>query len=268
MYFEIKYRGKSSEDFNIAVFTDNTDTHNSGLTRTVTKGAISDINLFPAYSYAVFDNDFSFNLQMLKKDNTAFSDIEKRKINSWLTSCKYSSELEIIYKDCRGNEKNKIFYKGHFTNITYEIGNGGVIIIKTVFSSDTLYGYIKETLSISNETEYIFEIDSDVDDCIYPTLTLSWTGNSDMINLLIKNNNAPNSAMNINLYKNIPAVIDCERMIIKSDSYKFSDFGWDDTGKMNWFKLVNGVNTIITEHICDITLDFKIPIKAGEPYEF
>lgn len=67
MYFEIKYRGKSSEDFNAVVFTNNTDTHNSGLTRTVTKGVISDINLFPSYSYAVFNNDFSFNLQMFKK---------------------------------------------------------------------------------------------------------------------------------------------------------------------------------------------------------
>lgn len=269
MYFEIKYRGKSSEDFNAVIFTNNTDTHNSGLTRTVTKGVISDINLFPSYSYAVFNNDFSFNLQMFKKDNTVFSEGEKRKINSWLTSCKYSSELEIIYKDCKGNEQSKIFYKGHFTDVTYEIGNGGIVILKTVFSSDTPYGYIKNTLSLSSdETEHTFEIDSDVDDYIYPTITLSWTGDEDMINLLIKNDNAVNSAMNINLYKGIPAVIDCERMVIKSDSYKFSDLGWNETGDMNWLRLINGTNTIITDHACDVTLDYKIPIKAGEPYEF
>lgn len=150
MYFEIKYRGKSSEDFNAVVFTNNTDTHNSVLTRTVTKGVISDINLFPSYSYAVFNNDFSFNLQMFKKDNTFFSETEKKKINSWLTSCKYSSELEIIYKDCKGNEQNNIFYKGHFTDVTYEIGNGGIVILKTVFSPDTPYcAYLRITSCLS-----------------------------------------------------------------------------------------------------------------------
>lgn len=267
MYFEIKYRGKSSEDFNTVVFTDNTDTHNSGLKKTVTKGVISDINLFPSYSYAIFDNDFEFNIQLLKNDDTTFSEHEKRKICAWLTSCKYSSELELIYKDCENEEKNKIFYKGHFTDVTYEIGSGGVVIIKALFQSDSIYGYLKASEKFS-ETKHSFEIDSDTDDYIYPVITLLWNGDDDMINCLIKNDNAVNSAMNINLYKGIPLIVDCGCMMIKTDTYKFSDLGWTNSGNMNWLKLVNGRNTIITDHECNITLEYKIPMKVGEPYEF
>ena len=266
MITKITYRNKSSDDYGLLYCTfEPKNELESGLSRTVTKGSINEHRFTPSYSYAVYDNSFSFQITFIQKNESAFSKSQIRTINKWLTGSRYSSELICT----TGNDET--IYKGVFTGCQYKTGSTGVIGLIYTFENDSPFAYKRCNLinTITEPTNISINCDSDCDEnYIYPKISI--TPASSYTTFILTNTSDNNNHMNITLKNNTTYVIDCQNQIITNNSFpiSFEDIGWDYLDDIYWLRLINGNNIININLPCDINISYLSPIKAGEIYDY
>lgn len=139
--YRIKFRGKTNIDFDVivgAAFDSDHGNTESFLVKESTSSNTYDGSRRNIHGYHYTDvMNVSFTL--IKQDYTDITDLERRKIYSWLTGSNKVEEL-IIYKD----DSEEVAYRlmGNFTSIEhYKLGNGRDVGVIVNFEHIAPYAY-------------------------------------------------------------------------------------------------------------------------------
>lgn len=213
-----------------------------------------------------YDELFSPQFTIVKKDFSDFTQEEVRKVLKYLTSTDKPALLEVYYDD----NSNVVDWAcvGGFTNIeTYKIANSRTVGIIAQFEAITPYAMsdIWSFTKTADKTSFDpITIDTDDNRPIYPSLVIRSNGTD--VKFINKHTHLgePQTYSSITLTNNASGEeinIDGANKIISSSSTKRifgDDFNW------KWLELFDGKNEITVEGDCEVTLKYRTVVKCGE----
>lgn len=246
-----------------------------GLSREIQKGGTT-ITRPIANEYGTTSNNYSFEYCLLKSDFEPFTDEEQIKVERWLTSPKYSTDL-VVY-DAEDNEV--CIYCGLFTNTSWIPHSKGYVAVNFTFECNSAYPFKQytKTYSITSPITIILNCESDeLNEYVYPILTIEEKRETAFID--IKNKTDNNNTMSIRAYDRLAMTFDCQHCIPTDERnvgiISYADLGWDDVGNIYWLRLLPGDNeleiSIYTkdgngqrtdiESVADISISYRCPYK-------
>ena len=175
--YRIKFRGKTNIDFDVivgAAFDSDHGSTESFLVKESTSSNTYDGSRRNVHGYHYTDvMNVSFTL--IKQDYTDITDLERRKIYSWLTGSNKVEEL-VIYKD----DSEEVSYRlmGNFTNIEhYKLSNGRDVGVTVNFEHISPYAYsIPKTITKTITQPEIITLNCHTDvyeKPLYPRITIT-----------------------------------------------------------------------------------------------
>ena len=226
------------------------------LGREIIKGNLNSERYSPNYITSLFNENVNFDVFIFKKNQTAFTEEEQRKLTKLLTNVRTPKWMSTYDSD-----DNLIAnYKGLFTQIRYELFSGlmGFVVH---FENDSPYDYdIVKGKTLSDSGEIIIE--SDADEKIYPTIIV--TG------MVGKTFTISQNDKSITLYgMGTPLYIDCKKCMIYTSKgicdYKTLGVA---PNELYWFSLKDGVNHFeciseSTDIKDKVTFDYIVPQKRA-----
>ena len=233
------------------------------------------IRRFITNEYGTTAEHLQFEYGLIKcGKNTSFTRDEQRIIETWLTSPKFSSELQIL------DEYGYVRYKflGLFTNTNwYFDGDDTFVGCSFTFDVNGRYPYehYNHVFTTNNNTvngqtiETVIDCKSDeLEEYIYPTIKVKPLDYSANVSFLIRNN-TENKQMEVDSgTRSSSLLIDCDKCITCWDGNydsiaTFEDLGWEDVGEIYWLRLFPGENsiTIQSEANLEFTISYDAPIK-------
>lgn len=231
----------------------------TGLARELSLGEKTITRPVPVQYGTIYSESITFDIAMIKCDNTAFSNDEQRIINRWLTSPKLPQWTTFSIGGV------ETMYRGNFTDVRWKSGGQGLIGVVCTFQADSPYAWKQYDVSksISGTQTFTVSCDSDeLEEYIYPVITISTNSKS---TIKITNNTDNGKFMQLSVLANLPVTMDCEHCIVKDSTnngvFTFEDIGWTDVGNVYWLRLLPGNNSITVSGSCSINLSYKCPQK-------
>lgn len=221
-----------------------------------------------------FDELFSPQFTIVKKDFSDFSQSEVRTVLKYLTQTDKPALLEVSYDkdDEVTTEENRDFCAiGGWTNIeTYKIANSRTVGILATFEAITPYAMSPlYEVEISEKDNYkkTIKINTDDNQPIYPCITIQQSGTAGDIKIINQHSylNKPSTPITTTVKNNGQTekiMLDGTNRIIHSSNTK-RIFG-DDFVDWTWLPLYDGDNEITVEGNCDVTFEYRTVIKCGE----
>lgn len=215
-----------------------------------------------------FDELFSPQFTIVKKDFSDFTQEEVRKVLKYLTITDKPALLEVYYDGA----SNVVDWAciGGFTSIEmYKIANSRTVGIVaqfeaiTPFAMSDIYTITKTITSADNKIT--INIDTDDNKPVYPRVTIQTNGNDiKFINTHTDFFNVSNSYNSLELTNNASTetvTVDGANQIIKT-SLTRRIFG-DDFNRV-WLELYDGKNELTVDGNCTVTLTWRESRKVGE----
>jgi hypothetical protein len=217
-----------------------------------------------------FDELFSPQFTIVKRDFSDFTQEDVRKVLKYLTSTDRPALLEVYYD----GESNIVDWAciGGFTSIEmYKIANNRTVGVVakfeaiTPFAMSDLYTVTKTITSTDNKIT--INIDTDDNKPVYPSVTIKnpatnitfrnvhtdFVNQSTVLSPVIIKNNISSETM----------VLDGTNRIVSSTRIGGRTFG-DDFENWRWLELRDGKNEITVEGNCEVTLKWRCVRKVGE----
>ena len=238
------------------------------LGREIIKGEVNSERYSPNYITSLFNENVNFDVFIFKKNQTAFTEEEQRKLTKLLTNARTPKWMSTY--DCNDNLITN--YRGLFTQITYKLFSG-LIGIVAHFENDSPFDYdiVKDKTITPNG---MINIDSDSDETIYPVIKVTgMTGSTFTITEATTTKNGQET-ISMTLYGVAsPIYIDCKRCMIyyiqngvtRICDYKTLNVKPED---LHWFSLNNGKNYFEcisgeTDISGNVTFDYVVPQKRA-----
>jgi len=264
-------------------------------TRDVLHGEFTSKRIKNNYYAIRNSNDISLIITLFKEDNSEFSDSEidiicKKlmgvKCPNYLSihdrddnisydaeyldniKIKYNNELHDIIIQKIVDNINMSNYYGMFTNITYNVIGSKIYGLTLTFKLSDNYNYSNQIdITFENElelTSYIVPAESTDNTPIYPIITIYPNSYGDNTYVKLVNNTDNNLIMKFRI-RNLNAItIDCKNK--KLNNININDLIWNTdnlNGKINWFRLLNGNNTISIEGNASVTFLYRNKYLKG-----
>lgn len=244
-----------------------------GMQRTM-QGGDPTISRTVTNEYGTITEHLQFQYGIIKCGNSLFTSDEQRLIETWLTSNKYSSVLQVL--DEYGYVRFK--YYGYFSATTwFPEGDDGFFACTFTFDVNGRYPfehyehvYSTNNKSVSGQTiETVINCESDeLEEYIYPTVTVKPLDYSNNIAFTLTNLNEEKT-MEVNSDTRSSTLrIDCDKCICDWNSdynniATFEDLGWEDVGEIYWFRLYPGENPIRFQSSAnlELTISYDAPMK-------
>lgn len=211
-------------------------------------------------------------ITLIKFDASDLTKEESRAILSWLTSSKNGGFLSVYYDDseCVGYE---LF--GNFINCEqYKLANGRVVGIVAEFECISPYAYSplrSVTRSVKDSATFdIVSYSDELEGVVYPKITVTTTDSNDVtishngITTMTQTSSGEQEEPMVVEVKNNNAgetiIIDGANKIITSDKPNrvfANNFSW------NWLPFIVDNNSITVNGSCNITFEWREPIKIG-----
>lgn len=215
-----------------------------------------------ANEYGTQYEKVSFEYTLMKQNLEPFDEDEQTTIETWLSSPKYDSDLQLI--DCNGYVQN--IYTGKFISTRWISTIGGWAGVTFTFECNSAYAHQHYTHSYTVEGSKTISIDCETDELeeyTYPVITLYTTSGANQI--VITNNTDDENEMTVNLPNRLNVVIDCNHCILSDGTtagiVSFEDIGWEEIGNIYWLRLSAGTNTIYVTGNCQITIEYDAVSK-------
>lgn len=262
---KIKFRNQESSEFNVltdlAFDSDNgeieTYLNRTGVASETYNGALKRV-----YGYK-WDNVLAPTITFIKADYSDFTPEENDEILDWLTGAE-SAEFMDVYKEGE-NCSAELAYclLGNFVEVSqYKITNDRVIGYVAKFECVTPWAFtplITEEGSVSRTSS--FQI-SNITSLVYPKLNFTITASGDDLQLTITNRTTDTQSVIKHCVSSETITIDCANKVISSNRSTNriigDDFNW------TWLFFTQGDNTLITSLPCDVTIQYRLPIKRGD----
>jgi hypothetical protein len=216
-----------------------------------------------------YDELFSPQFTIVKKDFSDFTQEEVRKVLKYLTSTDKPALLEVYY-DGASNVVDWACIGGWISIETYKLANNRTVGIIAQFEAITPYAmsrlYSTEPKTItSKDNKITINIDTDDNKPVYPRVTIQTNGNdikfinkhTDFFNV----STSHNSLVITNNASDEIVTVDGANQIIKTSLTRrtFGDhFNWA------WLELYDGKNEITIEGNCVVTIEYREVRKVGE----
>lgn len=212
--------------------------------------------------YGTTNKNLVFEYALVKSNYQPFTDDEQIIVERWLSSPKFSSDLNII--DC--NENVTATYCGKFTQTTWRICGGGWAGVTFTFENNSAYPkrHFSNTYSITDGETININCETDeLEEYIYPVISI--TQPNETASVTIKNITDNNNSFTINALDRLQIKIDCKHCILKDATtngvINFNDLGWNDVGNIYWLRLLPGNNEIQITGTCDIEISYDSSYK-------
>ena len=272
---KIKYNGVFSDIglgdldiiFDVAFDSDN-GTTSSYLNRSAIASESHDGRYKNTTKYK-YDELFSPQFTIVKKDFSDFTQEQVRRVLKYLTSTDKPALLEVYY-DGESNVVDWACIGGWISIETYKIANSRTIGIVAQFEAVTPFAFsdiytVTKTISSSTDNKITINIDTDDNHPVYPRIIIQESGTGvKFINKHIDFFNQAKIYESVALTNNTPGekiIIDGANKIISSSHTKRifgDDFNWQ------WLELYDGKNEITIDGNCEVTLEYRAVIKIGE----
>lgn len=207
----------------------------------------------------------SYEYSLIKQNGQPFTEEEQITVERWLTSPKYSSDLDLI--DCDGTVVNT--YNGKFLRTEWVTTVGGYAAVNFTFQCNAPYPtktYTETYEQIGRTKTINLECKSDeLEEYIYPIIEIK--GNTSQVLLKITNMTDYDNYMMLKAFNGIWVKIDCDKCILtdatSNNVVTYEDFGWTDVGNIYWLRLLAGNNTLSISSLGQSgTIDLKITYKG------
>lgn len=215
-----------------------------------------------ANEYGTTSSPLLFEYALVKKNSKPFTDEEQISVERWITSPKFSRDLNII--DCEGNITTT--YCGKFLSTEWVTCSGGYAGVVFSFQNNSAYPkkHYSKDFSISGNGVINIKCESDeLEEYVYPVLTV--TEPSETATVIIKNVTDNSNTMTIRAYDSLPMIFDCLHCIPRDSTtngiVSYEDLGWTDVGNIYWLRLLPGENTIEVTGNAEITISYDVPVK-------
>lgn len=215
-----------------------------------------------ANEYGTLYNRVSFEYALIKENLEPFTDEEQKTVETWLSSPKYDSDIQLI--DCYGYTNN--IYTGKFINTRWLTSAGGWVGVAFIFECNSPYPHVhyEHNYTITDTRVITLNCKSDeLEEYTYPTLTLFASNGANTV--LITNITDDDHSMSIDLPNRLNVVIDCHHCILSDGTTEgivdFEDVGWADVGNIYWMRLLAGDNTITVNGNCQLKIEYDAVSK-------
>ena len=215
-----------------------------------------------ANEYGTKSNTLSFDYALVKSNGEPFTDDEQIIVEQWLSSPKFSSDLNIIDRDGYITAT----YCGKFMQTTWYICGGGWAGVAFTFENNSAYPkrHFTNTYSIIDAGTINLDCKTDeLEEYIYPVISI--TQPNETAPMTLTNITDNNNSFTINTLDRLKIIMDCQHCILKDGStngiINFSDLGWNDVGNIYWLRLLPGNNEIQITGTADINISYDSPYK-------
>ena len=222
-----------------------------------------------------YDELFSPQFTIVKKDFSDFNQSEVRQVLKYLTQTDQPALLEVSYdrdNEAMVDEDRDFCAIGGWTNIeTYKIANSRTVGIIATFEAITPYALSPiDNVKISSETNYKTTINIDTDDNrpVYPYVTIQQKGASGDVTIINQHYylpGKPSTPVVMTIKNNTSTekiILDGANKIISSSNTR-RIFG-DDFVDWKWLELFDGTNEITVEGNCEVEIEYRTVRKIGE----
>lgn len=235
-----------------------------GVDRELLRGEPS-INRPIVNEYGTSATHLEFRYSLIKCDGTDFTESEQRTIETWLTSPKFSSPLEIF--DDNGNIRVK--YYGLFRLTSWETAQEGWAACNFVFSVNGSYAFEHYTYSYTSTSttgNWTFSVNcpsDELEEWVYPKITLKRYSTDYSVSMTLTSITDNNNTLTISTSRKDTFYIDCKNCILSEQSglVNFAELGWDDVANIYWPRLKSGTNNFRCKGAVNLTFDFDVPVK-------
>ena len=248
------YAGRSSIEFGLIFVNVNTERF------TNLSGSISGVTIFNKsikQRYLV-DDDYSespvsYEVEIITDDQRYLSLQECRRVEKWLFNRHNYRKLYLdSFDDCDGattevidSKEKRLYLRCRFINPSRIEGDGGVVGYRATLEADSGYWWqdaLSKTFNIansgSNYSTINVRVDSDIDDYIYPKVTVTMNSVGGDIILI----NGTDDVLRVTKFESIPANT---TLIIRSDVNYVSGNYYQSFVNRNFPRLLDGNNAIL-----------------------
>jgi len=212
--------------------------------------------------YGTQSSALTFEYALVKKTREPFTDEEQIIVETWLSSPKFSSGLQII--DCEGNEV--CTYCGKFTSTEWKPCCGGWAGVIFTFENNSAYPkrHFEHTCNVTGSLKFDLNCQSDeLEEFVYPVVEIFEP--NETATVTIKNITDNNNTMTLRAFQRLPITLDCEHCIPTDKTtngvISYSDLGWRDVGNIYWLRLYPGINEIEITGNVEMTISYDAPYK-------
>ena len=212
--------------------------------------------------YGTKTSNLIFEYALVKSNFEPFTDEEQIIVERWLSSPKFSSDVDII--DCDGNIIAT--YCGKFTKTDWVLFSGGWAGVTFTFENNSAYPkrHFSNSFSISNNgTINLNCITDELEEYIYPTIKITQPNQTSKVTITNVTDN--NNSFTLNALDRLQIIMDCQHCILKDTStsgiVNFSDLGWKDVDNIYWLRLLPGINEIQVIGTANIEISYDSPYK-------
>lgn len=210
-----------------------------------------------------YDELFSPQFTIVKKNFSDFTKEEIRQVLKYLTSTDKPALLEVYY-DGASNIVDWAAIGGWISIETYKLANNRTVGIIATFEAITPYA-MSDLYEKSINSRETISINTDDNKPIYPCVTIKCNSETDVkitnVNTILNQLTVPNSTIVANNNSTEIITLDGANRVISSNSVSRifgNDFNWQ------WLELYDGTNEITVEGNCEVTLKYRTVVKCGE----
>lgn len=206
-----------------------------------------------------YNEPLKFEIQIINTDCSVIDSVKERYLNRWLLTNQYR------WLQIEKDDYSDIQFKCIFSNPQRLVVGGKTYGMQYNITCDASWGYssvfTKTTEDIVNNQLYIYNDSDELNNYIYPVITIKALKNC---NLKIENidDNLNNRYFLLkNISKNEIIYIDNENQIIttnnSSHNYILGDFN------KQWIRLGSGNNHLVFSDDCEIKIEYRTIRKVG-----
>lgn len=196
---------------------------------------------------------------LMKEDGTVFTENEQEAVETWLSSPKFSSALQLF--NCNGSNGN--IYEGKFIYTDWVVSAGGFIAVNFRFQCSKPYSYIVHAHSYtatSGGISVTIDCGSDeLEEYVYPVVTIYAPNSTN--NVTITNRSDDSNSLTIRALHRLNITLDSEHCMLydvtQSSVIDFDDVGWEDVGNIYWLRLLPTENILRIEGDAQVTITYK-----------
>lgn len=211
-----------------------------------------------ANEYGTIYSGQTFEYSLIKNNLEPFTEEEQILVESWLSSPKFSSTLQLI--DCEGTVIGN--YTGKFTHTEWVTSAGGWAGVNFTFKATSPYMFEEHTqgFTIDGSSSITIDCDSDeYEEYIYPVVEIYAKDETNTVTITNKTDN--NNELKIEALHRLRILIDCDHCTLTDATtngiISFDDVGWKDVGNIYWLRFITGENNLRIIGNAIITFKYK-----------
>ena len=275
------FNGINSEDFNVAIawIDSEPDVSTNGLNKEIHKSEKNKIKIKDNIYGTNNKEPIIFNFSIVRLNDMEITRPESIRINQWLTSSPLPQLLK--FNDC---DSYMLHYYAICTQIVDIVIGGKLVGKELTFETNSPYAFmnkVSKSFDIVNTQEFYINNTSDTyDGYYYPTITITTTSNSIVIENITDEKSVTLDMSKIIADGNGDKIIkiDCMNMTITDVNDRLiymNDIGWNSDYKsyvssngsymsnIYWLRLLNGLNELKVTGSCNFKIECEFPSKAG-----